>query len=66
MKGGGKIPYLYHGTSMFYVDRISKDGLTGKYDSKLLKQMIEIFPIIDNGRQEYIGFLIVKNLKYAS
>jgi hypothetical protein len=54
MKGGGKIPYLYHGTSMFYVDRISKDGLTGKYDSKLLKQMIEIFPIIDNGRQEYI------------
>ena len=41
--------YLYHGTSMFYLDDIRKNGFTGKYNPKLFDQMNTFYPIISNG-----------------
>lgn len=41
--------YLYHGTSMFYLDDIRKNGFTGKYNPKLFDQMNKFYPIISNG-----------------
>lgn len=52
--------YLYHGTSMFYVDEIQTHGLTGKFPQELYEKMKLYWPHIKGckayARSEYIDW----------
>jgi hypothetical protein len=37
---------LYHGTSLFYIDYIMRDGITGKYPDKLFNLINKFWPVV--------------------
>ena len=59
--------YLLHGTSLFYIDDIKKNGLSGLYNQEIYNIIIKYWPIISYlAKDPYVSYFIKRQSEIRS
>ena len=59
--------YLLHGTNLFYIDDIKRNGLSGLYNEEIYNIIIKYWPVISNlAKDSYVSYFIERQKNIRS